>query len=257
MPLRFVGAPGSRRIERMARPAGLILDYGNVLTYAQDQTWMDGAARRLGADAAAFRAAYWQHRHAYDAYLTAAEYWGRVLAASRPGAGALDAADLAWLSEADIASSSVYRDEVWALAAEFRAAGGRTAFLSNSGPEVMARVREQWPLEARFDAVVISCEVGLSKPDPRIYQLCLDRLGLAAPATLFVDDRADNVEAAARVGAADPPVRGPRRARAVAGPGPLSGRPTSRRAGRAGRQPGQFSSGHGGILPAAIIAEPT
>jgi len=48
--------------------------------------------------------------------------------------------------------------------------------------------------------VVISCEVGLSKPDPRIYQLCLDRLGLAAPATLFVDDRADNVEAAARVG---------------------------------------------------------
>jgi len=182
----------------MARPAGLILDYGNVLTRAKDQTWMDGAARRLGADAAAFRAAYWQHRHAYDADLTAAEYG--VLAASRPGAGALDAADLAWLSEADIASWSVYRDEVWALAAEFRAAGGRTAFLSNSGPEVMARVREHWPLEARFDAVVISCEVGLSKPDPRIYQLCLDRLGLAAPTTLFVDDRADNVEAAARVG---------------------------------------------------------
>jgi len=124
----------------MARPAGLILDYGNVLTRAQDQTWMDAAAHRLGVDAAAFRAAYWQHRHAYDADLTAAEYWGRVLAASRPGAGALDAADLAWLSEADIASWSVYRDEVWALAAEFRAAGGRTAFLSNSGPEVMARV---------------------------------------------------------------------------------------------------------------------
>ncbi len=56
--LRFVGAPGSRSIERMARPAGLILDYGNVLTHPQDQTWMDGAARRLGADPAAFRAAY-------------------------------------------------------------------------------------------------------------------------------------------------------------------------------------------------------
>jgi putative hydrolase of the HAD superfamily len=184
----------------MARPDGLILDYGNVLTHAQDQTWMDGTARRLGADAAAFRAAYWHHRHAYDADLTAAEYWGRVVAASRRGAGALDAADLAWLIEADIASWSVYRDEVWALAAEFRGAGGHTAFLSNSGPEVMARVREHRLLEARFDAVVISCEVGLSKPDPRIYRLCLDRLGLAAPATLFVDDRADNVEAAARVG---------------------------------------------------------
>ncbi|HEX4995058.1 MAG TPA: HAD family phosphatase [Methylomirabilota bacterium] len=184
----------------MTRPAGLILDYGNVLTHAQDQTWMDGAALRLGADRAAFRAAYWQHRHAYDADLSAVEYWGRVLNTSRPDAGALDAVDLAWLIEADIASWSVYHDEVWALAAAFRRAGGRTAFLSNSGPEVMARVRARWPLEARCDAVLISCEVGLSKPDPRIYRLCLDRLGLPAPETLFVDDRADNIEGAARVG---------------------------------------------------------
>jgi putative hydrolase of the HAD superfamily len=184
----------------MARPAGLILDYGNVLTHAQEQSWMDGAARRLGADTTAFRAAYWEHRPAYDADLSAAAYWGRVLAASRPGAGALDAGDLAWLIEADITSWSVYHDEVWALAAEFRAAGGRTAFLSNSGPEVMARVRARWPLEARFDAVVISCEVGLSKPDPRIYRLCLDQLGLPAPETLFVDDLADNIAGAARIG---------------------------------------------------------
>ena len=169
----------------MARPAGLILDYGNVLTHAQDQAWMDTAARRLGADPAAFRAAYWQHRHAYDADLTAAAYWERVLTASRPGAGTPDAAELAWLIEADIASWSVYHDEVWALAAAFRRTGGRTGFLSNSGPEMMARVRARWPLEEWFDAVVISCEVGLTKP---------------APATLFVDDRADNIEGAARVG---------------------------------------------------------
>jgi putative hydrolase of the HAD superfamily len=233
----------------MPRPDGLILDYGNVLTRAQDQTWMDGAARRLGADATAFRAAYWQHRHDYDADLSAAAYWGRVLAVSRPGADALDPVDLAWLVEADIASWSVYHDEVWTLAAEFRRSGGRTAFLSNSGPEVMARVRGDRALEVRFDAVVISCEVGLSKPDPRIYQLCLDRLGLAARETLFVDDRADNVEGAARVGLRT--VRGPRRARAVAGPGPLV------HAGHAAGQPGQFPSRHGGILPGAIIAEPT
>ena len=184
----------------MARPAGLILDYGNVLTHAQDQTWMDGAARRLGADPVAFRAAYWQHRHAYDGDLSAAAYWGRVAATSRPGARGLDAGDLAWLIETDVAAWSVYNEPVWTLAAEFRRAGGRTAFLSNSGPEVMARVRTRWPLEARFDAVVISCEVGLFKPDPRIYELCLERLVLPAAGTLFVDDRADNVAGAARIG---------------------------------------------------------
>ena len=194
------GAPASGSIERMPRPAGLILDYGNVLTHTQDQTWMDEAARRLGADAAAFRAAYWEHRHAYDADLSAADYWRHVLAASRPGTAGPDAADLAWLIETDIASWSVHHDDVWALAAEFRRTGGRTAFLSNSGPEVMARLRERRPLEARFDVVVISCEVGVSKPDPRIYRLCLDRLGLPAAETLFVDDRADNIEGAARVG---------------------------------------------------------
>jgi putative hydrolase of the HAD superfamily len=182
----------------MARPAGLILDYGNVLSRAQDQTWMDAAARRLGGHAAAFRAAYWQHRHAYDADLPAAAYWQRVVTATRPGA--LAPSDLAWLIASDVASWSVYHDEVWALAARFRAKGGRTAFLSNSGPEVMARVRADHPLEARFDAVVISCEVGLAKPDPRIFRLCLDRLGLPAAAALFVDDRADNVEGAASVG---------------------------------------------------------
>lgn len=183
----------------MARPAGLILDYGNVLSRVQDQTWMDEAARRLGADATAFRAAYWQHRHAYDDGLSAADYWRRVVTAAR-AAAPLAPGDVAALIASDVASWSVYHDEVWALAARFRAAGGRTALLSNSGPEVMARVRAEHPLEARFDVVVISCEVGLAKPDPRIFRLCLERLGLPAGAALFVDDRADNVEAAAGVG---------------------------------------------------------
>lgn len=183
----------------MARPAGLILDYGNVLSRVQDQTWMDEAARRLGADATAFRAAYWQHRHAYDDGLSAADYWRRVVTAAR-AAAPLAPGDVAALIASDAASWSVYHDEVWALAARFRAAGGHTALLSNSGPEVMARVRAEHPLEARFDVVVISCEVGLAKPDPRIFRLCLERLGLPAGAALFVDDRADNVEAAAGVG---------------------------------------------------------
>jgi putative hydrolase of the HAD superfamily len=89
---------------------------------------------------------------------------------------------------------------VWTLAADFRARGGRTAFLSNSGPEVMARLRGDRRIDHLFDAVVISCEVGLSKPDPQIYRHCLDRLGLEPPQVLFVDDRADNIEGAARIG---------------------------------------------------------
>jgi HAD superfamily hydrolase (TIGR01509 family) len=188
-------------MESMARPAGLILDYGNVLTRPQDQTWMDRAAERLGASVPAFRSAYWRYRHDYDADLPAREYWRRVIAAARPtGDGPTSDPDLRWLIEADVDSWVDYHAEVWALAADFRGAGGRTALLSNSGPEVMARVRADHALEARFDAVIISCEVGLAKPDPRIFRLCLERLGLPPHDALFVDDRLDNTEAAARIG---------------------------------------------------------
>jgi putative hydrolase of the HAD superfamily len=183
----------------MTRPAGLIFDYGNVLSRPQDQRWFDPAAARIGTTADTLRSAYWQHRQAYDAGLPTREYWQRVLATVSSGR-AVDALDLAWLIEQDVASWLVHDDAVWALAAEFRARGGRTALLSNSGPEVVAKLRSERPIDRLFDAVVISCEVGLSKPDPRIYRHCLARLGLEPPQALFVDDRADNIEGAARIG---------------------------------------------------------
>ena len=183
----------------MTRPAGLILDYGNVLSRPQDQRWFGPAAARIGTTADTLRGAYWQHRHAYDAGLPASGYWGRVLATAGADRDP-ETVDLAWLIEQDVASWLIYDEAVWALAAEFHAGGGRTALLSNSGPEVMAKLRSDRPIGRVFDAVVISSEVGLSKPDPQIYHHCLARLGLEPPQVLFVDDRADNVEGAARIG---------------------------------------------------------
>lgn len=42
--------------------------------------------------------------------------------------------------------------------------------------------------------------LGIVKPDPAIYQACLDRLNVASRKALFVDDRLENVEAAAQLG---------------------------------------------------------
>jgi putative hydrolase of the HAD superfamily len=57
----------------MTRPAGLIHDYGNVLSRPQDQRWFDPAAARIGTTADTLRSAYWQHRQTYDAGLPARE----------------------------------------------------------------------------------------------------------------------------------------------------------------------------------------
>lgn len=51
-----------------------------------------------------------------------------------------------------------------------------------------------------FDQCIVSYEVGALKPDPRMYREVLRRSGLPASACVFVDDRAENVEGAERVG---------------------------------------------------------
>ncbi len=51
-----------------------------------------------------------------------------------------------------------------------------------------------------FEQFVVSYEVGVMKPDPRIYQEVLRRSGLPAEACVFIDDRPGNVEGAKRVG---------------------------------------------------------
>jgi putative hydrolase of the HAD superfamily len=182
-----------------ARPRGLILDYGDVLSHPQRMDSLAAMAERLGVGLEAMKAAYWAPRRDYDAGLPVADYWKRVL--DRLGAASRVADDLVpWLIARDVESWTDYREETWEVARAFRASGGRTAFLSNGVPEIVGHLRTARGLDRAFDAVVVSCEVGCLKPDPRIYQLCLDRLGLGAEETLFADDRLENVEGAGRLG---------------------------------------------------------
>ncbi len=51
-----------------------------------------------------------------------------------------------------------------------------------------------------FDAMIISAEVGLAKPDPRIYQVALEKLGVAPSEAVLMDDFPENIEAARAFG---------------------------------------------------------
>ncbi|GAB2662754.1 HAD-IA family hydrolase [Saccharopolyspora gloriosae] len=87
-------------------------------------------------------------------------------------------------------------DAMHRLVADLRDAGLRTALLSNSWGN-----NYPWEtLDGLFELSVISSEVGLRKPDPRIYELTLDRLGLRPQEAVFVDDGAPNIEAAEKLG---------------------------------------------------------
>ena len=100
-----------------------------------------------------------------------------------------------------------YNPKLLELLTELRTAGYRLAALSNLESSRARWLREHG-IEALFDAVVFSCEVGLRKPDMskctpenlEIYRLALRRLGLGADECLFVDDNVNCVSAAESMG---------------------------------------------------------
>jgi epoxide hydrolase-like predicted phosphatase len=77
-----------------------------------------------------------------------------------------------------------------------RAAGIRTCLLSNSWGNTYPRER----FDELFDAVVISSEVGLRKPDPAIFRRALELIELPPAECAFIDDIEHNVRAAEELG---------------------------------------------------------
>ena len=78
-----------------------------------------------------------------------------------------------------------------------RRAGIKTGMISNS----WGRGRYDRSLfDELFDGVVISGEVGLHKPQPQIFELGAERVGLSAALCVFVDDLRENCEGAEAVG---------------------------------------------------------
>jgi epoxide hydrolase-like predicted phosphatase len=61
-------------------------------------------------------------------------------------------------------------------------------------------LEDRWHALDAFDVIIASAEVGLMKPDPGIYRLALERLGVHASEAVFVDDMPANVDAARAVG---------------------------------------------------------
>jgi putative hydrolase of the HAD superfamily len=86
------------------------------------------------------------------------------------------------------------------VARQARAAGIRTAVLSNSLGRSPYDPYAGFDLHDTFDAVVLSADHGIRKPDPRIFHLVLDELGVSADRCLFVDDSEPNLVAAHRLG---------------------------------------------------------
>jgi putative hydrolase of the HAD superfamily len=86
------------------------------------------------------------------------------------------------------------------LARRLREAGYRVFGLTDNVREIVAALRARYAFWDVLEGVVVSAEVGVVKPDPRIFRHLLARFALAAEETVFLDDHPPNVEGARAVG---------------------------------------------------------
>ncbi len=180
------------------RIAAVALDYGNVLSLPPSPEHRTRLRALTHLSAAEFERLYTQNRLSYDrGTITGQAYWSTLLNhTSVPPTPAL----ISHLILTDALSWSRVDERLLQWVTRLKAAGVRTAILSNIPSDVLAEVQQQGSWLKQFDVAIYSCEAGCVKPEPMIYHLLLRALKVPADQVLFIDDTHENVQAAIQLG---------------------------------------------------------
>jgi len=92
------------------------------------------------------------------------------------------------------------RSDVVEKGLELRSGGYRTALITNNLKEFSSGWRAMIPADDLFEFIVDSSEVGIRKPDPRIFTMTLELLRVAPENSVFLDDAPGNINAARDLG---------------------------------------------------------
>jgi putative hydrolase of the HAD superfamily len=138
---------------------------------------------------------YWADRHAFDeGKLTGEDAWRDIV---RKAGLTLPPSAIAELVHWDAQMWLTPNQPMLAWQGALKARGFLTAILSNIGDTVQQAMERELKWLSRFDVLVWSYQLRMAKPDPAIFRYALDKLGTRPEETLFIDDRKENIEAAA------------------------------------------------------------
>jgi putative hydrolase of the HAD superfamily len=182
----------------MTQVKAVLFDYGMVLSAAPDPAAWARMLSISNLSEEQLHRGYWAHRHAYDrGDLTAESFWNRAAA---PTHAILTPDQLTALIAADVDYWATLNPPMLSWARSLQQSRIPTGILSNMpGPmEAGLRARHQW-IDA-FAHNTWSHALNLAKPEPAIYLHAAQGLRTAPENILFLDDKAENIEAARAVG---------------------------------------------------------
>lgn len=176
-------------------------DFGNVISAPQDPETMGLLAAIGDVSEEDARDIAFNGREDWDrGDLSGPDHYRRGFA--RLGRSNVDEGTINAFMRADLESWAVINEDSVRLIEDVSSAGLKTAILSNMPHEFISTARRRFPVIGKVDVGVFSAEHSVVKPDPGIYTILLEKLGLRAADVLFFDDVSANVEAALAIGMA-------------------------------------------------------
>ena len=178
--------------------SALILDYGGVISKPQNLEHFQEIIRVLGTNENYFMEVYYTYRKDYDnGQLSGKEYWFKILQhfGHEPNDSFANN-----LIKVDVKSWTEINRSMVGFIEESRDRVEKLAIISNMMRDTLAYMKSHYEWLKIFDEEIYSCEIGINKPDIRIFEFCLKRLGISPQACLFVDDSQRNVFGAVKSG---------------------------------------------------------
>jgi putative hydrolase of the HAD superfamily len=169
----------------------VLFDYGMVLSGAPDLTAWANMRTITGLSEELLHHGYWAHRHAYDrGDLNAEAFWNKAAGTK------ITPTQLDQLIAADVQYWGQLNPPMIDWAQRLQRAGIRIGILSNMPDAMETGLRVLHPWIETFDHHTWSHALNLAKPEPAIYRHAAEGLNTPPANILFIDDRADNIEAA-------------------------------------------------------------
>ena len=174
----------------------VIFDLGGVIVRTEDWGPRNALAERLGMSRGELAGLVFGDSGDYRAQLgeiTAKEQWAYV--ANKLGVPAEDIPQM----QDEFFGGDKLDAELVTFIRELKHSR-YTALLSNAIDNLRWYLEEEWNITDAFHHIIISAEVGVMKPEPEIYQLALEHVGVEAEEAVFIDDMPQNVRGAQDVG---------------------------------------------------------